>query len=48
MVLAVRDPVAALEKLNELGETAYVIGQVESHEGDASLRFDLPGGFFHA
>ncbi len=48
MVLAVRDPVPALEKLNALGETGYVIGRIEPGEGDASLRLDLPGGFFHA
>jgi phosphoribosylformylglycinamidine cyclo-ligase len=48
MVLAVRDAAAALAQLDALGETAFVIGRVEAAEGDASLRFDLPGGFFHA
>jgi phosphoribosylformylglycinamidine cyclo-ligase len=47
MVLAVSDPVATLEKLTALGETAYVIGHVEAAEGDPGVRFDLPSAFFH-
>jgi phosphoribosylformylglycinamidine cyclo-ligase len=48
MVLAVRDPAAALASLGASGESAFVIGQVEAADGAAGLRFDLPSGFFRA
>lgn len=48
MVLAVPDPLAALECLSSLGETGYVIGRIEAAEGEPTVRLDLPPGFFRA
>jgi len=46
MVLAVTDPLAAIEALTALGETAYVIGHIEAAEGEPTARIDLPPDFF--
>jgi hypothetical protein len=46
MVLAVTDPLAAIEALTALGETAYVIGHIEAAEGEPTARIDLPSDFF--
>ncbi len=45
MVLAVSDPSAARAALAEMGETAFLLGRVESGEGAASVRFELPAGW---